>query len=68
MEKTLSIQNNNPIQTLLLEPSLQIGTIKKPISIIKGKELYKNLIMEKIKPPTSIEITMGELISFYGKL
>ena len=65
--KKLFLQNNNPIQKTLLEPSVQIGMIKKPISIIKSKELYQNLIMEKNKPPTSIE-TWVNRYPFYETL
>ena len=53
--KKIFIQKNNVAQNQSLEPSLLIGTIKKKISIIKSKELYNCLIMNKIKPPTSLE-------------
>ena len=51
----LIIQNNNIVKTQSLEPNLHIGNGMKPVSLIKTKEMYRNLIIEKIKPPTSIE-------------
>ena len=53
--KKIFIHKNNVAQNQPLEPSLLIGTIRKTISITKSKELYNSLIMNKIKPPTSLE-------------
>ena len=53
--KQIFLWNTNTAQVLSLEPSIHIGNIKKTVTIIKSKELYNNLIMDKIKPPTSIE-------------
>ena len=47
------LHNDNIHCTLPIEPCVQIGTIKKSVAIVKTKELYKNLIMEKMKPPNS---------------
>ena len=54
MEKNIHTKNN-VAQNQSLEPSLLIGTIKKTISIIKSKELYNSLIMNKKNPLTSLE-------------
>ena len=53
--KKMIIQNNNIAKTQSLQPNIRIGNVIKPISLIKTKEMYNNLIIEKIKPPTSIE-------------
>ena len=45
--KKLFLQNTNTSQKLSVEPYLQIGNFKKLISIVKTKELYQNLIMDK---------------------
>ena len=53
--KTLFLQNRNDIYIQSTEPNIKIGNINKSISIIKSKELYNNLIINKIKAPTAIE-------------
>ena len=54
MEK-IFLRSTNIAQVRPSEPHIQIGSIKKTISLIKSKELYNNLILDKIKPPTSVD-------------
>ena len=53
--KKVFLENNNKIEAQILEPILQIRNTKKSIVKITSKELYQNLILHKIKPPTAIE-------------
>ena len=53
--KTIFIQNHNKVSIHPTEPSINIGNINKPISLIKSKDMYNNLILNKMKPPTSID-------------
>ena len=53
--KALFIQNHNNISIQPIEPAIQIGNITMPISLIKSKDMYNNLIINKIKPPRSFD-------------
>ena len=53
--KRVFLQNNNVIESQPLEPMLLIGNLKKPISLITSKDIYRKLIMENIKTPTAID-------------
>ena len=53
--KNIMLRNTNQIKKESHEPKLLINNIRKPITLIKSKELYNNLVIEKIKTPTAIE-------------
>ena len=57
--KTIFIQNHNNISIQPIKPTIKIGNINKPISLIKSKYMYNNLILYKIKPP-AIDVDLQE--------
>ena len=53
--KKTFIQNNNNIEILTTEPTINIGNLKKSISKTTSKELYQSIILHITKIPTAIE-------------
>ena len=46
--KKIILRNTNQTKKESHEPKRLINNIRKPITLIKSKELYNNLVMEKI--------------------
>ena len=49
------LENDIAAEVKPIEPAIQINNTKKVISLITSKELYKTLILQKMKTPTAIE-------------
>ena len=45
----------NNVNTETVNPIITINNIRKDITIVKSKELYTHLILQKSKPPSSLE-------------